>query len=139
MKKIFLIKNAFSKKKFKKPEILFFVLQNSVGWVSHVVLALNQLKRPKKGQIQLKKPKNSIVENLKFFDLIFRWYFPFSMLILWLQNLVLYVNNQIQSRNRKSTRSYHGVWVSKGVHQKPLKIAQKRRKCRFCRFDGLIS
>ena len=28
----------------EKPKILFFWLRNPVGWVSHVVLALNQLK-----------------------------------------------------------------------------------------------
>ena len=86
LKKHFLIIHDFSKKILNKAPNPLFGLRNPVGWVCHVVLALNQLKRPKNGQIQLKKPKNSIVENLKFFDLIFRWYFPFSMLILWLQN-----------------------------------------------------
>ena len=39
----------FSKKNLKQPKIHFFELRNPVGWVPHVVLALNQLLRPKNG------------------------------------------------------------------------------------------
>ena len=37
------------KKKFEKAETPFFELRNPVGWVPHVVLALNQWIRPKNG------------------------------------------------------------------------------------------
>ena len=39
----------FSEKFFERPKIHFFELRNPVGWVPHVVLALNQWIRPKNG------------------------------------------------------------------------------------------
>ena len=42
----------FSKKIFEKAKIPFFGLRNPVGWVPHVVLALNQWIRPKNGEVK---------------------------------------------------------------------------------------
>ena len=92
------------------------------------------MKRPKNGQIQLKKPKNSIVENLKFFDLIFWWDFPFSMVILWLQKIVLYVNNQIQLRKCKFSGTLPLRFCRKGGTPKTTKNCPKVPKMPFLPF-----
>ena len=64
----------------------------------------------------------------------FWWYFPFSMLILWLQNLVLYVNNQIQSKKWKLTRSHPLRFCGKGGTPKTTKKCQKMPKMPFLPF-----
>ena len=64
----------------------------------------------------------------------FWWYFPFSMLILWLQNLVLYVNNQIQSRNCKFRRTHPLRFCRKGGTPKTTKKCPKMPKMPFLPF-----
>ena len=64
----------------------------------------------------------------------FKWDFPFSMVILWLQKIVLYVNNQIQSRNCKFRRAHPLRFCRKGGTPKTTKKCPKMPKMPFLLF-----
>ena len=64
----------------------------------------------------------------------FKWDFPFSMVILWLQKIVLYVNNQIQSRNCKFRRTLPLRFCRKGGTPKTTKNFPKVPKMPFLPF-----
>ena len=70
----------------------------------------------------------------KIWFFTFGWVFPFSMVILWLQKIVLYVNNQIQSRNCKFRRTHPLRFCRKGGTPKTTKNCPKLPKMLFLPF-----
>ena len=70
----------------------------------------------------------------KIWFFTFGWVFPFSMVILWLQKIVLYVNNQIQSKKWKLTCSHPLRFCGKGGTPKTTKKCQKMPKMPFLPF-----